>query len=160
SEASLHKFAREGLKALPCLSFTAASISNSSQRPRSARMGELQMTRPSRKFPICLVLLNAVSTMLPAPVRGHDQPRPAALAISSVTLENSDGEVGLFTLAAQRYVRLQRGSISGQVVLPSGQQVITRIKITLTGYRISPLTTYTDTKGRFSFQGVSDGTYT
>jgi tetratricopeptide (TPR) repeat protein len=62
-------------------------------------------------------------------------------------------------LAGPRYVA-QRGSISGQVVLPSGHQVNTRIKITLSGNRLSPTTTYTDNKGRFAFGGLGDGTYT
>src|SRR5215216_5947687 len=53
----------------------------------------------------------------------------------------------------------QRGNITGQVVLPSGQPVNNRIKITLSGYRISSSTTYTDNKGRFTFSNVSDGTY-
>ena len=53
----------------------------------------------------------------------------------------------------------QRGTISGQVVLPSGQPVNTRIKVTLSGYRIPSTTTYTDNKGRFIFVGVTDGTY-
>ena len=52
------------------------------------------------------------------------------------------------------------GSITGQVVLPSGQQVANRVRITLSGYRISSLIGYTDNKGRFVFQNIGDGTYT
>jgi tetratricopeptide (TPR) repeat protein len=122
------------------------------------------MTRPLPEFPIRLILLTAVGAMLSTSVEGREQNAitcaNAALAIRTVALESSHGKVGFFTLAARRYVRQQRGSISGQVVLPSGQQVNSRIKITLTGYRLTPLTTYTDNKGRFSFQAVSDGTYT
>lgn len=58
-----------------------------------------------------------------------------------------------------RHTIQQRGSISGQVVLPSGHQVSSRIRITLSGYRLSPSTTFTDNKGRFSFSNISDGTY-
>lgn len=58
-----------------------------------------------------------------------------------------------------RYMIQQRGSISGQVVLPSGHQVSARIRITLSGYRLSPSTTFTDNKGRFNFSNISDGTY-
>jgi Flp pilus assembly protein TadD len=54
----------------------------------------------------------------------------------------------------------QRGTIAGQVVLPSGHQVNHRIRVTLSGFRIPSLTTYTDNKGRFAIPGVGDGTYT
>lgn len=63
--------------------------------------------------------------------------------------------VGLVNAARQR-----SGTITGQVVLPSGQQVANRIRITLSGYRISSLIGYTDNKGRFLFQNIGDGTYT
>jgi Tfp pilus assembly protein PilF len=52
-----------------------------------------------------------------------------------------------------------RGTVAGQVVLPNGLPVSTRMKLTLTGYRIADLTAYTDSKGRFSFPGINDGTY-
>ena len=61
--------------------------------------------------------------------------------------------------AAYAYTVQQRGNISGQVVLPSDQQVSNRIRITLSGYRLSPSVTFTDNKGRFSFSNISDGTY-
>lgn len=54
----------------------------------------------------------------------------------------------------------QRGTISGQVVLPSGQQVNTRFRITVNGYRVSSLIAYTDNRGRFVIPNISDGTYT
>jgi tetratricopeptide (TPR) repeat protein len=53
----------------------------------------------------------------------------------------------------------QRGSVSGQVLLPSGQQLNFRIRVTLSGYRVASITAYTDNKGRFSIPGISDGTY-
>ena len=58
------------------------------------------------------------------------------------------------------YAGLQRGTISGQVVLPSGQQVNTRFRITVNGYRVSSLVAYTDNRGRFVIPNISDGTYT
>jgi len=59
------------------------------------------------------------------------------------------------------YAGVQRtGSITGQVVLPSGQQVVNRVRITLSGYRIPSLIGYTDNKGRFLFPNIGDGTYT
>jgi tetratricopeptide (TPR) repeat protein len=54
---------------------------------------------------------------------------------------------------------VQRGSVSGQVLLPSGQQPNVRIKVTLSGYRVAATVVYTDNKGRFSIPGISDGTY-
>jgi tetratricopeptide (TPR) repeat protein len=59
-----------------------------------------------------------------------------------------------------RATAAQRGNINGQVVLPSGQQVSNRIRITLSGYRVSSVVTYTDNRGRFVFQNIGDGTYT
>jgi tetratricopeptide (TPR) repeat protein len=61
--------------------------------------------------------------------------------------------------APVRYL-VQRGTVSGQVVLPSGQQVNHRIKVTLSGYRIASNSVYTDNKGRFSIATSGDGTYT
>lgn len=84
---------------------------------------------------------------------------PAALTIRNRLEVICNGGGFSITMAGLRYARIQRGSISGQVVLPSGHQVTHRIRITLSGYRIAPLTTYTDNKGRFSFQSISDGTY-
>jgi type IV pilus assembly protein PilF len=52
-----------------------------------------------------------------------------------------------------------RGSISGQVLLPSGQQPNFRIRVTLSGYRVPSVTAYTDNKGKFTISGISDGTY-
>ena len=63
------------------------------------------------------------------------------------------------TLASTASANPQRGSISGQVLLPSGQQLTFRIRVTLSGYRVPSVTTYTDNKGRFSIPGISDGTY-
>jgi tetratricopeptide (TPR) repeat protein len=77
----------------------------------------------------------------------------AALALSIVCWKPVDAQ------AYNGYPTQARGSISGQVVLPSGHQVSTRIRITLSGYRLSPSVTFTDNKGRFSFSNISDGTY-
>jgi Flp pilus assembly protein TadD len=121
----------------------------------------IAMTTQSPNFTISLLIMIAVAAILSAPVRGSEQNAipPARFAISSVTNTSSHTKAGFFAPTAERYVRQQRGSISGQVVLPSGHQVNTRIRITLTGYRLTPSTTYTDNKGRFSFQGISDGIY-
>lgn len=80
--------------------------------------------------------------------------RKGALPISLLVLVLVGGPPGA-ALAGQG----TRGAITGQVVLPSGLPSSERIKVTLTGYRIPETTTYTDTKGRFTFTGVSDGTY-
>src|SRR5215471_13296902 len=123
------------------------------------------MTTTLHKLLISSLMIAASGGILSTAARGDGQDstiRPAALVIRTRTVSSSDdrnGKAWFFALAASIYVG-QRGSISGQVVLPSGQEVHTRIKITLSGYRITPLTTYTDNKGRFAFQGISDGTYT
>jgi Tfp pilus assembly protein PilF len=57
-------------------------------------------------------------------------------------------------------VQGQRGTITGRIVLPSGPSVNNRVRITLSGGRITSQTTFTDNKGWFTFTGVSDGTYT
>lgn len=85
--------------------------------------------------------------------------RNAPLANRTMSARSGNRDVWFIAPAPTRYF-VQRGSISGQVVLPSGREVNTRVKITLSGYRLSPVTTYTDNKGRFAFQGISDGTYT
>lgn len=84
-----------------------------------------------------------------------------ALALSTMTRggRSDKGQAVPIALVALRYPS-QRGSITGQVVLPSGQQVSNRIKITLSGYRITSLIVYTDNRGRFIIPDVGDGTYT
>ena len=117
------------------------------------------MTTRLVKLLVSFLVLTAPFGVFPTSADGNGRDsiiRPAAL-VNSVRSGRSGN--GSFALAPSRYI-VQRGSISGQVVLPSGHEVNTRIKITLTGYRLSPVTTYTDNKGRFSFQGISDGMYT
>jgi Flp pilus assembly protein TadD len=67
------------------------------------------------------------------------------------------GQGVLRAVAARAY---QRGTISGRVVLPTGPSVNNRIRVTLSGPRVTSVTAYTDNKGRFVFGNVSDGTYT
>ena len=70
----------------------------------------------------------------------------------------STGAQGVtLAVAARRY---QRGTITGRVVLPTGPPVNNRIRVTLSGPRVTSMTAYTDNKGRFAFAGVSDGIYT
>ena len=51
------------------------------------------------------------------------------------------------------------GSIAGRVVLPSGQPLTGRIKITLSTLSDPGVTLYTDTNGNFSFGNLRPGTY-
>lgn len=51
------------------------------------------------------------------------------------------------------------GSISGRVVLPSGQSVNAPIKIRLSTFSDPGMTGYTDTSGRFSFENLKPGNY-
>ncbi len=51
------------------------------------------------------------------------------------------------------------GSIAGRVVLPSGQPLSGRIKITLSTLSDPGMTLYTDTNGNFSFGNLRPGTY-
>ena len=93
------------------------------------------MRTPPSRFQISLLVLIAFIAALSNPVTG-------------------DAKAIFVTHAGA-----QRGTISGQVVLPSGQPVNNRVKVTLSGYRIPSTTTYTDNKGRFIFLNVTDGTY-
>ncbi|HXG94249.1 MAG TPA: tetratricopeptide repeat protein [Blastocatellia bacterium] len=52
------------------------------------------------------------------------------------------------------------GSIVGRVVLPSGQPVNDRVRITLSTIRDPDLTVYTDNNGGFGFGGLPEATYT
>ncbi|HEV8487821.1 MAG TPA: DUF2012 domain-containing protein [Blastocatellia bacterium] len=60
-------------------------------------------------------------------------------------------------VAARGY---QRGTITGRVILPTGPPVNNRIRVTLSGPRVTSMTAFTDNKGRFVFGNVSDGIYT
>ena len=52
------------------------------------------------------------------------------------------------------------GSISGKVVMPSGQPVNERIRIILNSLTSSGLVNYTDNSGGFGFAGLVEGMYT
>ena len=113
-------------------------------------------------FRISLTVLITLGAAGSRPVDGCDQydkhHLPAA-AIRSLAGGHFMTQRTRGALVALRYGG-QRGTIAGQVVLPSGHQVNTRIRVTLSGFRIASLTVYTDNKGRFSIPGVSDGTFT
>lgn len=121
------------------------------------------MKIPSSRFRISLLAVIGLTAITPSQVAGHradiDARAPAASLKASAGVSINAQPLRLAPVRV-RYVTQQRGSITGQVVFPSGQQVDNRIRVTLSGYRISDLTTYTDNKGRFIFQGVTDGTYT
>jgi Flp pilus assembly protein TadD len=53
-----------------------------------------------------------------------------------------------------------RGSIAGRVVLPSGQPVGGRVRVTLSNLRDPELTIYTDNNGGFAFPSLAEATYT
>ncbi|HXG66706.1 MAG TPA: tetratricopeptide repeat protein [Blastocatellia bacterium] len=52
------------------------------------------------------------------------------------------------------------GSITGKVVLPSGQPVSERVRITLSSLNDPGMTNYTDSNGGFGFRGLREGMYT
>lgn len=52
------------------------------------------------------------------------------------------------------------GSIAGRVVLPSGQPVGNRVRITLSTIRDPEMTIYTDNNGGFGFANLGEATYT
>ncbi len=52
------------------------------------------------------------------------------------------------------------GSIVGRVVLPSGQPVNSRVRITLSTLQTPGLTSYTDNSGGFGFRNLREGNYT
>jgi len=120
------------------------------------------MTTRSSAFPISLAVLITLGVGGSKPVHGCEQSEKQHLAAGAI--RRSARSSFLAPLARVAFIALgspgQRGTIAGQVVLPSGHQVNTRIKVTLSGFRIPSLTVYTDNKGRFSIPGVSDGTFT
>ena len=77
-----------------------------------------------------------------------------AIVVLAVSLAGQGNGLPV-ALAAQG----QRGTITGRLVLPSGPPVNNRIRVTLSGPRVTSMTTFTDNKGRFSFGNLSDGTY-
>jgi len=111
-------------------------------------------------LPLLVLILNAYSVAMPN--LGRSREGFVRLPSSGVTARVWVGgppPKGPIAVVA-RVSAAQRGSINGQVVLPSGQQVSNRIRITLSGYRVSSVVTYTDNRGRFVFQNIGDGTYT
>ena len=111
-------------------------------------------------LPLLVLILNAYSVAMPS--LGRSREGFVRLPSSGVTARVWVGgppPKGPIAVVA-RVSAAQRGSINGQVVLPSGQQVSNRIRITLSGYRVSSVVTYTDNRGRFVFQNIGDGTYT
>jgi len=108
-----------------------------------------------------LAVLITLGASASRPADGHEQNErhylPAA-AIRSIARSSFAEQSIHGVFVALRF--LQRGTIAGQVVLPSGHQVSHRIRVTLSGFRIPSLTTYTDNKGRFAIPGVGDGTFT
>jgi Tfp pilus assembly protein PilF len=53
-----------------------------------------------------------------------------------------------------------RGSVSGRVVLPSGQPVNQRIRLVISYMADAGITYYTDNNGAFGFSGLGEGLYT
>lgn len=120
------------------------------------------MKTPLSTFPVSLLALIAFATAVARPIEGHAQDnivRLPAFKIRTKVWISTKGQAVPHALVALSYAG-QRGSITGQVVFPSGQQINNRIRITLSGYRISSLIAYTDNRGRFVFQNIGDGTYT
>ena len=117
------------------------------------------MTIALSSLPLSLLVVIVFSPILSSPVERRVQTSAAQFpALTSRAKRSFEDQSKPCALAALRY-RGQRGSIVGQVVLPSGQPVSNRIKVTLSGYRVPSSTTYTDNKGRFIFGGITDGTY-
>ena len=120
------------------------------------------MKTTSNALRISLAVLITLGVAGSSPVAGCDQyhnDRFPAAAIRSFAGSRFVTQRTSAAFVALRY-QGQRGTIAGQIVLPSGLQVTTRIKVTLSGFRIPSLTVYTDNKGRFAIPGVSDGTFT
>lgn len=117
----------------------------------------------SKAFSISSVVLITVAITQSMRVEGSDrrETHPLTSIETRRLVSRTPNNAVAFCIAPVRYVvQIQaRGSISGQVVLPSGLQVNNRVKVTVSGYRVTSLTTYTDNKGRFSIPGISDGTY-
>jgi Tfp pilus assembly protein PilF len=119
------------------------------------------MQTRSNAFRIALVFLLVLGPPLSITVEGREQyPMPSLQATSRSGLAFSLSAHDPPLLATRVRYLAQRGTVAGQVVLPSGHQVNHRIKVTLSGYRIASNTVYTDNKGRFSISTSGDGTYT
>lgn len=119
------------------------------------------MQTRSIAFGIALVLLITLDAPLSLPLEGREHYfRPSIPVTSDRGLARSSSAQRLPVLPTPVRYPAQRGTVSGQVVLPSGHQVNHRIKVTLSGYRITSSSVYTDNKGRFSISTSGDGTYT
>jgi len=113
------------------------------------------------KLRIALFFMLAFCVASPRSAQGRARSDSLRLPAATLWITTARGSRSQTSLApvALRYAG-QRGSVTGQVVLPSGQAVNSRIKVTLSGYRMTYVTVYTDNKGRFLIPNVSDGTYT
>jgi tetratricopeptide (TPR) repeat protein len=97
----------------------------------------------SKAFQICLSAALAIIAMMLAPMDARAQEDP-----SLPPTPNTTRTAG-------------RGSIVGRVVLPSGEAVSTRIRVTISSIRDPESSTiYTDTNGNFGFGNLAEGTYT
>jgi Flp pilus assembly protein TadD len=108
---------------------------------------------------ICLLTIGAVA------VTGNNLDLRKAFPVSLFNISGWSDTTHSGTVKESRRntalrMTAQRGTISGKVVLPSGQAVNNRVKVTLTGARFADVTAYTNNEGRFIFTGISDGTYT
>jgi len=115
-------------------------------------------------LPVALLVLVMTAAAVARPLDGRSQGVIMRLSAAKFRIggwSSAQNQAAPQVVMTVVYTGLQRtGTITGQVVLPSGQQVANRIRITLSGYRISSLIGYTDNKGRFLFQNIGDGTYT
>ncbi|HLG13261.1 MAG TPA: tetratricopeptide repeat protein [Blastocatellia bacterium] len=96
------------------------------------------MNAKSRGFRICLLAISAL--LAPAIARAQDDVLPPRTAPGSPTSGT--------------------GSITGKVVLPSGQPVSERIRIILSTMTNPGMVVYTDTSGGFGFRSLAEGLYT
>ena len=94
------------------------------------------------------------------PLSAHAQDRKLEAAALRISAGGNSTKTRTAHVLVSLRSAVQRGTISGQVVLPSGLPPNNRLRITLNGYRISSLIAYTDNKGRFVIPNIGDGTYT
>src|SRR6185503_15496411 len=136
---------------------------------RIKRQHELPGRRIAMKMrlptlPVALLVLVMTAAAVARPLDGRSQGVIMRLSAAKFRIggwSSAQNQAAPQVVMTVVYTGLQRtGTITGQVVLPSGQQVANRIRITLSGYRISSLIGYTDNKGRFLFPNIGDGTYT
>ena len=99
------------------------------------------MSIRSTAFRFCFIVIGSAIALFPVQAYAQDDVIPPPTPI------NTRSEGG-------------RGSIAGRVVLPSGQPVSDRVKITLSDIRNPDLTIYTDTNGGFGFTNLPEAIYT